>query len=75
MNHKEAAAVAEVAKKLRAGPHGSWQAAIAGRDLGPYTAAEEYQYQRFRLWLETWILPDLDRVVDRYRAKDKGTTV
>lgn len=66
MNMKEARKLAEVANQLRRGPGNGWQATLAQRDLGPWTDEEIARMRSLSLWLDTWILPALDKAVSRY---------
>ena len=69
MNQKEARALAEAVKQLRRGPGGGWLPTLKGDDGVDRTLEE--RHHSLQLWLDTWILPPLDRVVTRYNKGAK----
>jgi len=66
VNRREADALRQVLELLDRGPGSGWSATIVGRELGPWTPAEDQRIDRVNLWLETWIRPTLRRAVERY---------
>ncbi len=71
MNQREAREVAEVAKKLRHGPGSGWLRTLAGTDyVGPTPTIAERE-RRLQIWLDSWILPALDRTAARYAVRKK----
>jgi hypothetical protein len=68
MNTREASAIAEVLNHIENGPGQGWRALLAdrGEDGGLDGKGTDLRFADFRLWLETWITPNLKAVVGRY---------
>lgn len=68
MNSREASAIAEVLNHIESGPGAGWRALLAdcGEDGGRDGKGTDLRFADFRVWLETWITPNLKAVVGRY---------
>jgi hypothetical protein len=67
MNTREASALADVLNAIESGPGRGWRDLLEGAD-GKGT---DLRFADFRLWLETWITPNLKAVVGRYYKPHK----
>lgn len=58
----------ELRERLLRGPSGPFdQRTITGVNLTP-----DQRYAEYKLWIETWVIPELDDLVPELRKKQKG---
>lgn len=68
MNTREATALREAITHLENGPGRGWRELLAdcGEEFGRDGKGTDMRFADFRLWLETWITPNLKAIADRY---------
>jgi hypothetical protein len=69
VNQKEAAKLADAARKLRHGPGNGWKRTLDGTDeIGPARPIDQ-RLRSVEIWLESWILPAMEKPAARYGRK------
>jgi hypothetical protein len=69
VNQKEAAKLAEAVRILKHGPGNGWTRTLEGTDeIGPPRSIEQ-RVRSVEIWLESWILPAMEKPATRYGRK------